>query len=146
MPKESNTWRYLTVVLILLGLALYTQRDRINIKDKWRRNHQEGPKGFSLPSPETHHEGPSEIKVPEDVGEAYGMVRKALSEKMDIPGHFTPREALERLKDWDGYEHLKTVTLIHEKAVYGKIEPTDEELRAFKEAVKAIIALTGGEA
>ncbi|ASJ01659.1 Ig-like domain-containing protein [Thermococcus gorgonarius] len=137
---EDNLLRYLAVILIVAGLVTYSQRDRLFRK---RTRHEEAPEGTEA-LPEPSQETPAKLEIPKDVGEAYSLIRDLLFRRMGIPKNLTPRETLEKLKGWEGYESLKTLTSIHEKAVYKKETPTKAELQAFKKAAEAVITALGG--
>ena len=84
------------------------------------------------------------IQVPADVGEAYKLLRAKLKEMFGISESLTPREALKTLSEWELYPVLERVTLLHEKAVYGSVKLSEEELREFREAVERL-SRGGGE-
>ncbi len=138
VPSESNPLRYVAVLLIVISLIAYTQRDRLGR----RAERQEG----TVEKEETGGEEAVWIEIPDDVGEAYSLIRDALSKEMGVPKNLTPREVLERLKDWKGHKDLKTVTLIHEKVVYGGEKPGKDEMQTFKRAAEAVIIALGGTA
>ena len=135
VPSESNLLRYVAVLLIVIGLIVYTQKNRL-IR---RTEHQKE----IVEKEETGEEGAVRIGIPEDVGEAYSLIRDALSREMGISKNLTPREVLERLKGWKGHKDLKTVTLIHEKVVYGGEKPGKDEMQIFKRAAEAVITALG---
>ncbi|MCD6524739.1 MAG: hypothetical protein J7K48_07105 [Thermococcus sp.] len=138
VPSESNPLRYMAILLIVIGLVAYTQRNRLGR----RAERQEG----TAEKGETGGEEAVWIEIPNDVGEAYSLIRDALFREMGIPKNLTPREVLERLKGWKGHKDLKTVTLIHEKVVYGGEKPGKEEIQTFKRAAEAVIKALGGTA
>ena len=77
--------------------------------------------------------------IPEDVGGAYLMLRRKLHKAFRIGESLTPREVLRVLHEWDLHPELETVTLLHEKAVYGGVQLGPEELDAFREAIKTLL-------
>ena len=140
MPAESNPWRYLMALLIVIGLLAYHQRGRL-IRKPEKRSQFRTPDGMETRG---KVKGKAiEIEIPEDAGKAYSLVRELLSKRTGIPKHLTPRETLEKMRDWEGYGNLKTLTLLHEKSVYGKEELNEDELRAFRKAVEEVITLLG---
>ncbi|WP_010479315.1 Ig-like domain-containing protein [Thermococcus zilligii] len=139
VPPEDNLLRYLAVILIVASIVTYSQKDRL-FRGRTRQGEPEGTEALSGISPET----PAKLEIPEDVGKAYSLVRDLLLRRRGIPKNLTPREALEKLKGWEGYESLKTLTSIHEKAVYKKENLTEAELQAFKKAAEAVITALGG--
>lgn len=138
VPPEDNLLRYLAVILIVAGIVTYSQRDRL-LRGRTRQGEPEGTEALPGISLET----PAKPEIPEDVGKAYSLVRELLLRRRGIPKNLTPREVLEKLRGWEGYESLKTLTSIHEKAVYKKENLTEAELQAFKKAAEAVITALG---
>lgn len=95
------------------------------------------------PSPvQGRDEGPTtaaEVEIPKDVGEAYRLLREKLRDRFGVGESLTPREVLGILKGREFYPYLERVTLLHEKAVYGNVPLTKEELAEFIEDVRRIM-------
>ena len=105
-----------------------------------RRREKKGEKVPEVPAvrePERSPEVPPEI--PEDVGKAYSLLRELLVKRFGLPRNMTPREILKALGDWELYPELEKVTLLHEKAVYGREELGEVELKEFREAMRTLL-------
>ena len=81
----------------------------------------------------------TEVEIPDDVGKAYGILRKVLARNLGVSESYTPREILDALKGWNLYPTLREVTLIHEKAIYGGTPLTFQERARFFENVEKIL-------
>lgn len=92
-PVQSSLWRYLLVLLIIASIgALLVVGERSEKPSPFRLKRSEKPIQTPLPIIKFELE-PREI--PEDVGEAYTMIRDLLKERLGIPKSLTPpREAL----------------------------------------------------
>ena len=78
------------------------------------------------------------IIVPNDVGEAYTLLRNLIRDRFGISESATPREMLGMLKGWELYPLLERATLLHEKAIYGGLELSLEEVEEFEELIKEL--------
>ncbi len=139
LPKESNMARYALVLLVMaaIGVVFIAGKRRI------RPAPQGSPTGRPPRSP---HEGKrpvegTEPSVPEDVGEAYTMLRRLLKDRLRVPESLTPRETLRTLRDWEGLEDLRRATMVHERYVYGGASLSERELTEFREAVKGLMGV-----
>ncbi|ASJ08356.1 hypothetical protein A3L11_03555 [Thermococcus siculi] len=142
LPPENMTPRYVAIavlaVLMIIGIVIIERR-------KGGRKVPAGRKG-TIPAEGTHTGGTGEtspisssIEVPEDVGEAYTLLRERLRDAFGISESMTPREVLRVLRDWGLYPHLERVTLLHEKAVYGEMHLDPGEKAEFKAAMEALL-------
>jgi len=137
VPPESMLPRYVAIgllaLLIVAGLALLRGRPS---------------RGSEVSSVDVRIEMPltSQAEViPEDVGEAYSMVRKRLSRTFGLSESLTPREVLVELRDWEHYGELENVTTLHEKAVYGGVPLSQDELLEFRKTVETLLGVMGRE-
>jgi len=77
-------------------------------------------------------------EIPKDIRNAYNLLFEVLTTKYKLKKSLTPRELLNTLKDKPFAELLRTVTTIHEKAVYAEVELSDEERKAYFNAIEQI--------
>jgi hypothetical protein len=78
-------------------------------------------------------------EIPKDIRNAYNLLFEVLITKYKLKKSLTPRELLNILKDKPFAELLRTVTTIHEKAVYAEVELNDEERKAYFNAIEQIL-------
>ncbi|NJE62127.1 Ig-like domain repeat protein [Thermococcus sp. 21S7] len=134
VPPESAAVRYLSIlILALILMGIFTLEKK--------RAESKGP-AKQIPPLQVDRSGyqiEEHVHVPEDVGEAYKLLREKLHEAFGIDESMTPREVLKTLKGWGLYPVLERVTLLHEKAVYGETSLSEEELREFHRGVKRLL-------
>ncbi|WP_297465089.1 DUF4129 domain-containing protein [Thermococcus sp.] len=133
IPPEDRTLRYVAIGLLSLLLVAFAVLGT------------RGARGGKTSSPQEVivERSPSggEIvpEIPGDVGEAYDLLRRRLRDAMGIGESLTPREVLKVLADWELYPRLETVTKLHEKAVYGGMPLSDEEMESFMKAMEKLL-------
>ena len=136
VPHANMLPRYagIAALAVLLAGAVYMLRRR-----------QPGP--LAVDEPQFQAGGKPSIDggmiIPEDVGEAYLMLRRKLRDNFGVVESLTPREVLGLLGEWELYPELETVTLLHEKAVYGDIPLGPEETASFREAIERLLGGIG---
>ncbi|NJE05682.1 Ig-like domain repeat protein [Thermococcus sp. M36] len=137
-PLGASVLRYWAVVFILLVVAAgMVKRRRLEGQTPSGRAPEEPSIGPGKP------EAATEFHLPEDVGDAYRLLREALSRTLGIGMNLTPREALKELEGWEMYDLLREVTLLHEKSVYGGVPLSRAEAARFMEGVRAILRGVG---
>jgi len=107
---STNFFRYSAIALLVLAILL-----GLRFRRKPEERVTEAPEVHPVPEVE----GAEELTVPEDVGEAYSLLRKLLRRRFSLETGLTPREVLKALREWELYPELEKVTLLHERAVYG---------------------------
>jgi len=123
------------ILLAVLALAIFA-----GVLLRERRGKEEEREETGEVPPETPvREVETPPEIPEDVGKAYSLLRELLVEKFNLPKNMTPREILEALRDWGLYPELEKVTLLHERAVYGGGDLSEDELEEFRKAMRALI-------
>ncbi len=134
LPPENRAIRYGAIALLALAIAGgFFLRERRREKITKRRT-----EGKLEPFKEETTEG-AEFRIPEDIGEAYMLLREKLKETFGISESMTPREVMRTLKGWELYPHLERVILLHEKAIYGGSQLNEGELLEFKEAMESLL-------
>ncbi|WP_148267280.1 DUF4129 domain-containing protein [Thermococcus cleftensis] len=135
VPPESAWPRYAAIAV--LGILLVAGTAVLRRRGEGKAPSPEGPEEIpSRRAPVTVEEW---IEVPEDVGEAYTLLRKLLAERLGVGENLTPREVLRALGGWELYPELERVTLLHEKAVYGELPLSGEELVEFRENIERLV-------
>ncbi|NJE85995.1 Ig-like domain repeat protein [Thermococcus sp. CX2] len=140
VPPENMLPRYIAIALLSLLLALAI----VIVRRRERKTISPAPQRVAEAVP-VKHEVIREEKIPEDVGEAYKLLREKLKDRFGISESLTPREVLRILRDWEFYTDLEAVTRLHEKAVYGEISLSEEELREFRERLEKLLRGGSGE-
>ncbi|AEK73102.1 hypothetical protein GQS_06020 [Thermococcus sp. 4557] len=140
IPPESMAARYLVIGVLTVALVAAV------IVMRKREETGGGGRGTSHQTP-SRDEGPAPmgepVYVPDDVGEAYRLLRRRLRDAFGVGENLTPREALRALEGWKLYPVLERVTLLHEKAVYGEVELGEDEIREFREGVEKLLGGDG---
>ncbi len=139
VPPEDMRPRYIAIALLALlmvgGFVLLERR-----KGRGRAPVRKKPGTGATPGEEKSSVGPgTEFEIPEDVGEAYTLLRERLREALGISESMTPREVLGVLRDWELYPYLETVTRLHEKAVYGEMPLSESETAEFVKAMENLL-------
>lgn len=139
LPAEDTTLRYAVIALLallMIGSFILLERRKGDGKSPARKRSQ-----LKVASGKERVPGKAEMemKIPEDIGEAYALLRESLNEALGISESMTPREVLKVLKDWDLYPYLEIVTKLHERAVYGERPLSKEEVIEFREALKSLL-------
>ncbi len=80
-----------------------------------------------------------ELKIPEDIEEAYNLLFKTLTEKYNLKKSLTPRELFKALSNEDFAEKLKIITELHEKAVYSGKKLEDDEKEMYLRLITEIL-------
>ena len=139
-PPKSMTARYVSIAILAIILT------SIVLMERRKKESKRSPIQPPTPTPtnETPHPPEELIYIPEDIGEAYKLLREKLKDTFGISESMTPREALRTLKGWGLYPYLEKVTLLHEKAVYGEIELNEKELNEFREGIKRLLGGVAG--
>ncbi|NJD98868.1 DUF4129 domain-containing protein [Thermococcus sp. LS1] len=140
VPPVNMLPRYIAIALLSLLLALAI----VIVRRRERKPISPAPQRVVEAVP-AEHEVIWEERIPEDVGEAYKLLREKLKDRFGISESLTPREVLRILRDWEFYTDLEEVTRLHEKAVYGEIPLSEEELREFREGLKKLLRGGSGE-
>ncbi|WP_240911981.1 MULTISPECIES: Ig-like domain repeat protein [unclassified Thermococcus] len=141
VPPENMMPRYIAIVVLamLLAAGILTRRKKDQTTPQAS---QKTVFKYAAGGNETSGEF---LEIPEDIGEAYKLLRERLREMFGISESLTPREVLRILRDWELYPDLEAVTKLHEKAVYGEIPLGGEELTEFRASIERLLRGERGE-
>ncbi len=79
------------------------------------------------------------LELPKSVSDAYNTLFTAATTKYNLKKSLTPRELLKTLESEPFAEKLRTVTYLHEKAVYGLVELSGEEMDVYLRLIDKIL-------
>jgi len=77
--------------------------------------------------------------IPNDVGEAYTLIKNMIMKKYRLPSGSTPREILRYLRDFSAKESLEKLTEMHELQIYGGRDIDRKEFFQHVEKVVRVI-------
>ncbi|ASJ07631.1 hypothetical protein A3L08_02980 [Thermococcus pacificus] len=143
VPPENMMLRYIAIALLALLMVALILLERRKEGDKAPARKK--PEPDVVPGEEkVPIKAETEFKIPEDVGEAYTLLRERLREALGVSESMTPREVLRALRDWELYPYLETVTKLHEKAVYGEMPLSEGETAEFVNAMENLLRGVSG--